>query len=49
MELLSLDFMAPNTAMTMGNYLYNILTATLGNIIGGVFFVAVPYTLMAKK
>lgn len=49
MVLLSLDFMAPNTAMTMGSYLYNILTATLGNMIGGVFFVAVPYTLMARK
>ena len=49
MVLLSLDFMAPGTAMTMGNYFYNILTATLGNMIGGIFFVAVPYTLMAKK
>ena len=49
MVLLSLDFMAPNTAMIMGSYLYNILTATLGNMIGGVFFVAVPYTLMARK
>ena len=49
MVLLSLDFMAPGTAMTMGSYFYNILTATLGNMIGGIFFVAVPYTLMAKK
>lgn len=49
MVLLSLDFMAPGTAMTMGSYFYNILTATLGNMIGGIFFVAVPYALMAKK
>lgn len=49
MVLLSLDFMAPGTAMTMESYFYNILTATLGNMIGGTFFVAVPYTLMAKK
>ena len=49
MVLLSLDFMAPGTAMTMGSYFYNILTATLGNMIGGIFFVAVPYTLLAKK
>lgn len=49
MVLLSLDFMAPRTAMTMGSYFYNILTATLGNMIGGIFFVAVPYALMAKK
>ena len=49
MTLLSLDYMAPATAMTMGSYLYNILTVSLGNMIGGVFFVAVPYTLMAEK
>lgn len=49
MVLLTLDFLAPETAMTMGSYFYNILTASLGNMIGGIFFVAVPYTLMAKE
>lgn len=49
MVLLSLDFMAPGTAMTMGSYFYNILTATLGNILGGVFLVALPYALMGKN
>lgn len=49
MTLLTLDFLAPHTAMTAGAYMYNLLTVTLGNILGGVFLVALPYVLMGKN
>jgi nitrite transporter NirC len=32
-----------NEAITMGGYCYNLLTVTLGNMIGGILLVAVPY------
>lgn len=49
MTLLTLGFLAPHTAMTAGAYMYNLLTVTLGNILGGVFLVALPYVLMGKN
>nr|WP_268801880.1 formate/nitrite transporter family protein [Peptoniphilus urinae] len=49
MTLLSLDALAPHTAMTAGAYMYNLLTVTLGNMLGGVFLVAIPYALIGKK
>ena len=30
-------------AVSLGGYVYNLLTVTLGNMIGGILFVAVPY------
>ncbi|MDY3118678.1 MAG: formate/nitrite transporter family protein [Peptoniphilus sp.] len=48
MTLLSLHFMQPSTTMTLALYLYNILTVTLGNMIGGIFLVAVPYWTMGR-
>lgn len=32
-----------NEAISMGGYCYNLLTVTLGNMIGGILLVAVPY------
>lgn len=32
-----------NTAISMGGYWFNLLTVTLGNMIGGILLVAVPY------
>lgn len=49
MTLLTLDALAPHTAMTAGAYMYNLATVTLGNILGGVFLVALPYAIMGKK
>lgn len=49
MTLLTLDALAPHTAMTAGAYMYNLLTVTLGNMLGGVFLVALPYGLIGKK
>lgn len=36
-------------AVSMGGYLHNILAVTLGNMIGGILFVAVPYYLASLK
>lgn len=36
-------------AVSFGGYVYNLLTVTLGNIIGGVIFVAVPYFIAQMK
>ena len=42
-----------NAAISMGGYWFNLLTVTLGNMIGGILLVAVPYYLagsgIAKK
>ena len=35
-------------SVSFGGYLYNILLATLGNLIGGVFFVAWPYERISR-
>ena len=32
-----------NEAITMGGYWFNLLTVTLGNMIGAILFVAIPY------
>lgn len=38
-----------NGGITIGQYLYNILLATVGNVIGGAVFVALPYHLISKE
>ena len=38
-----------NEAVTVGGYLYNLALVSLGNMIGGVLFVAVPYIVAAKE
>lgn len=35
--------------MSVGGYFYNILVVTLGNMIGGILFVAVPYFMASNK
>ena len=37
------------TFFTMGGCLYNLLIVTVGNMIGGILFVAVPYYLISKS
>ena len=38
-----------NGGVTIGQYLYTILMATVGNVIGGAIFVAVPYHIISKE
>lgn len=38
-----------NGGITLGQYFYNILLVTLGNMIGGILFVAVPYHMISKE
>ncbi len=35
--------------ITLAGYFYNIIVVTLGNMVGGIFFVALPYYLISKK
>nr|WP_314632161.1 hypothetical protein [uncultured Mogibacterium sp.] len=38
-----------NEAVTVGGYWYNLGVVSLGNMIGGVLFVAAPYIVAAKE
>ena len=38
-----------NEAITMGGYCYNLLTVTIGNMIGAIVLVALPYYAAAKE
>ncbi len=35
-------------AVTLGGWVYNLIIVTLGNMVGGILFVAVPYFLASK-
>ena len=50
MTLLTIGLLSPGTAaVSIAGYTYNIGIVTLGNMIGGIFFVAVPYYLISRK
>jgi len=50
MTLLSISLLEPmQEAITLGKYFYNILVVTCGNIVGGMFFVALPYYIIGKE
>lgn len=50
MTLLTIGLLSPGTAaVSIAGYAYNIGIVTLGNMIGGIFFVAVPYYLISRK
>ena len=38
-----------NGGVTVGQYIYVIVMATIGNMIGGVVFVALPYHIISKE
>lgn len=40
---------AGDAAVSIGGYIYNLVLVTIGNMIGGVFFVAAPYHIMTKR
>ncbi len=44
MTLLAIGLFSPGTAaVSVGGYIYNVLVVTLGNIVGAVIFLALPY------
>lgn len=50
MTMLTIGLMRPfDQNITLINYLYNIFVATLGNMIGGILFVSLPYYIISKK
>ena len=50
MSLLVLGLLDPaGQTITVGGVVYNLAVSTIGNILGGAFFVAVPYLLTLKK
>lgn len=38
-----------NSAITLSGWVYNVCWITLGNMIGGILFVAYPYVKIAKR
>lgn len=50
MTLLTVAVLNPaGQAVSMGGYLFNLLWVTIGNMIGGILFVSVPYYLVSKS
>jgi nitrite transporter NirC len=50
MTLLTAALFAPyNASVSISGYFYNILIVTLGNMMGGVLLVALPYAAISKK
>lgn len=50
MTLLSYTLINPaGQALTIGGWFYNLIIVTLGNMVGGILFVAVPYCTAAKE
>lgn len=49
MTLLTVALLHPaGAAVSVSGWVYNLLAATAGNVIGGVFFLAVPYSYIAR-
>ena len=51
MTLLTLSLMnnGGNEAISMGGYWFNLLTVTLGNMIGAALLVALPYFAASRE
>ena len=50
MSLLTVSLLAPfETAVSLSGYFYNILVATLGNMLGGIVGIGIPYYIISKK
>lgn len=50
MALLTISMFSPmDAAISWSGYFYNIFTVTLGNILGGVVMLAVPYFIISNK
>ena len=50
MTLLSISLLSPMSAtVSIAGFLYNLAVVTLGNMIGGIVFVALPYYMISNK
>jgi nitrite transporter NirC len=50
MTLLTVGILSPNgAAVSLSGYFYNLLVAIVGNMVGGILFIAVPYHLISKQ
>lgn len=50
MTLLTISLLSPfSQDISLIGYFYNILIVTLGNMVGGILFVAMPYYIISKK
>lgn len=50
MSLLTVSLLTPSSAAVgIGGYFYNILTVTLGNMLGGILFLALPYFVISNQ
>lgn len=50
MTLMTIGLLSPGTAVvSVGGYIYNIFFVTLGNMVGGILFMAIPYYLISRK
>lgn len=50
MTLLTVGWLnSTDLAIGLGGYVHNLLYVSLGNMVGGIFFVALPYFIISKK
>jgi nitrite transporter NirC len=50
MTILTIGLLNPNgLALSLGGYMWNIFVVILGNMVGGLLFVAFPYFMIAKE
>ncbi len=50
MTILAVGVLNPaGEVLTWGGYAYNLLFSTIGNMIGGIFLIALPYAIVAGK
>lgn len=48
--LLTIGLLSPaGAAVNIGGYAYNIIMVTLGNMVGGIVFMAIPYYIISRK
>ena len=51
MTLLTVSLLSPaaDAAVSLGGWVYNIALSTVGNMIGGILFVALPYSVISRQ
>lgn len=50
MTLLTIGLLEPaGQAVSIGGYFYNLAVVTVGNMIGGIVFVALPYFAASRR
>ncbi|MDO4523594.1 MAG: formate/nitrite transporter family protein [Eubacteriales bacterium] len=50
MTFLTIGLMNPQgAAVSLGGFFYNLIIVTLGNMVGGILFVAIPYYFISKE